>query len=116
MELAAHVLNGLDRDIDDPNLSLNIETFHLSCRSTDKTEWESEDLGGIVIYSKGSENGVKYSPGYVYVISEKELVARGIQSNQGEIHGRVFKSLFGREFSKWGDSKLLIEGFGRRKC
>jgi hypothetical protein len=58
-------------------------------------------LGGIIVFcegivNEGLETQVKFKPGFVYVVSVQELEEKNIESNEGMIHGKIFKYLFGK--------------------
>lgn len=44
----------------------NFDTFHLSCSSSEVKDWK-KDVGGIIIYTDGLANGIKFKGGYVIV-------------------------------------------------
>ncbi|TNV78511.1 hypothetical protein FGO68_gene10130 [Halteria grandinella] len=91
----------------------NFETFHLSCKSSDVRDW-TKDIGGIIIYTDGLVNGIKFRGGYVIIQTLESL--KHIQSSEGIIHGKLFKSLFGKEPSQLPESHMRrIREKGRRK-
>ena len=64
-----------------------IENLHISCHSTNVSNFLTKDIGGFVIYSSGELNGVSYTPGYVYIETKEELEKIGVKSTKGQIHG-----------------------------
>jgi hypothetical protein len=58
-----------------------METLHLSCKSTPVSQWDKKDLAGLIVFSEGKQNGVKFRPGYVYIKSTEEL--KDIKSTEG---------------------------------
>ena len=87
----------------------NFETFHLSCKSSEVGDW-AKDIGGIIIYTDGFVNGIKFRGGYVIIKTLESL--KHIHSSEGIIHGKLFKSLFGKEPSQLPE--IICDGFGRK--
>ncbi|CDW71592.1 UNKNOWN [Stylonychia lemnae] len=90
-----------------------IKNLHLSCHSAPVDQLLTKDIGGIVIYSEGELKGIKYSPGYVFIQTDEELIRRNILSKNGTIHGRLCLDLFSIEKTQLPKS-FLAEGFGKR--
>ena len=93
-----------------------MDTFHLSCHSADRSKLLTENIGGLIIFSEGEFNGIKYKPGYVYLQTkafceekypDPENVIYG-----GKVHGQLSMTLFGR-VARDMPSGFLGEGFAR---
>jgi hypothetical protein len=89
----------------------SIPTFHLSCKSAPVSEWKLNDVAGMLIYDEylHPDQKLKIRPGYVLVQTVENL--EKIKSTQGQVHGKLFKSLFGKEPD---ELKLFGGGFGRK--
>lgn len=87
-------------------------TYHVSCRSYKPKKWEGDEgLAGIVLYAyKGKFewelNGVRCRSGYI--ILKKSDNIESIDSNEGRVHGKVYKSVFNEELDR---KKVLGGGF-----
>eukprot|EP00408_Alexandrium_pacificum_P015071 CAMPEP_0171217034 /NCGR_PEP_ID=MMETSP0790-20130122/32482_1 /TAXON_ID=2925 /ORGANISM="Alexandrium catenella, Strain OF101" /LENGTH=193 /DNA_ID=CAMNT_0011682821 /DNA_START=163 /DNA_END=744 /DNA_ORIENTATION=- len=86
---------------------LLIKSLHLSC-SSDK--FTGKDMAGMVLWAyKGSQhwnlNGRHYQSGYVYI---KDMVnIQSLQTAQGQVHGKLYRSLFGCD----PDGSVTATGF-----
>eukprot|EP00415_Alexandrium_ostenfeldii_P000531 UN0531 len=88
--------NASDPLLGTPNLMST--SLHKSCRSDPYDE--GEDMAGVILWAYDSElewelNGVKCKSGYVYQKQSKNL--ESISSGMGQIHGKLYRSLFGVE-------------------
>ncbi|CAF4281226.1 unnamed protein product [Rotaria sp. Silwood2] len=88
--------------------TIKVETVHISC-SSDSYD-ESEDMGGLIIYSFDNEqmfvlNGHRCRTGYILIKATKNIVQ--VKSNQGIVHGNLFKWFFGIE----PDERFVGAGF-----
>jgi len=82
--------------------SHTVSNFHVSCESYRPKYYScgDENLGGVVLYLKDGEedwwcNGKHCKIGYIIIKRIKDL--HGISSQIGQIHGRVYKSVFNCE-------------------
>ena len=85
----------------------SVYSFHVSCKSDKIT---GENMVGIVLYKYDNQqqwtlNGVKCQSGYIIVKNIESI--QHIQSNRGQVHGKCYKSVFGREI----DRKVIGGGF-----
>ncbi|MEM7174246.1 MAG: hypothetical protein AAF380_03275, partial [Bacteroidota bacterium] len=86
------------------------DTYHVSCKSYMPEKWEGkEDIGGIVLYSYDGKydwylNGIHCKSGYI--VLKKSADIDHLYSEEGVIHGKVYKSLFNEEL----DTKKVLGG------
>ncbi|EGD76859.1 hypothetical protein PTSG_08207 [Salpingoeca rosetta] len=77
---------------------IQTDTLHVSCKS-DKFD-AHKNMAGMVIWQYGGKtdwrlNGVHCKSGYIYVRHTENI--QSIKSSQGQVHGKLFKALFGVE-------------------
>jgi hypothetical protein len=88
--------------------TIKIETVHISCSSDSYTP--SKNMTGFIVYSfddqlKFELNGHRCRTGYI-LIKETENIDH-VKSNQGLVHGKLFKWFFGIE----PDQRFIGGGF-----
>eukprot|EP01084_Bolivina_argentea_P300067 517296_1 len=93
--------------IGDLENAIKIKSFHVSCQS-DKVK--GQDMVGVVIYSYDNKidwrlNNVHCRSGYIILKSSDNI--KHIQCNQGQVHGKCYKSVFGQDI----DDKVVGAGF-----
>lgn len=91
---------------------IKIETVHISC-SSDPYD-PNEDMTGMIVYSFNDQqqfelNGHRCRTGYVLIKASKNIAH--VQSNQGIVHGSLFKWFFGIE----PDNRFVGAGFAIQK-
>lgn len=82
----------------DSSRDLRITTMHLSCRS-DPLDYGT-DMVGMALWSYQGKtdwrlNGVHCQTGYVYIKSSRNI--SHLTSSMGQVHGKLYKHLFGQE-------------------
>eukprot|EP01084_Bolivina_argentea_P057690 105393_1 len=87
--------------------AIKITSFHVSCKS-DKIN--GQDMAGVVLYSYDNKtdwrlNNVHCKSGYIIVKSFDNI--KHIKSNQGQVHGKCYKFVFGQDI----DDKVVGAGF-----
>lgn len=98
-----------------------IANYHVSCasyrpgsRSATAVVHEHENFGGVVLYSYNGKTdwrlgGRHCKAGYIIVKRIEDL--KKISSRKGQIHGKIYKSVFGID----PDSKVLGSGFAYKE-
>jgi hypothetical protein len=87
---------------------IKIETVHISC-SSDSYD-ANEDMAGLIIYSFDNKqmfelNGHRCRTGYILIKATKNIAH--VKSDQGIVHGSLFKWFFGIE----PDNRFVGAGF-----
>eukprot|EP01084_Bolivina_argentea_P057691 105395_1 len=87
--------------------AIKISSFHVSCKS-DKIN--GQDMVGVILYSYDHKmdwrlNNVHCKSGYIIVKSFDNI--KHIKSNQGQVHGKCYKFVFGQDI----DDKVVGAGF-----
>eukprot|EP00117_Sycon_ciliatum_P008777 scpid91832/ scgid11335/ len=87
---------------------VNVNTVHISCRSDGFTG--KDDLVGMVLWSYDGKtdwrlNGIHPRSGYIYVRKSSDI--DHVVSSHGQVHGKLYKSLFDEEPS----NKVHAAGF-----
>ncbi|CAF3954551.1 unnamed protein product [Rotaria sp. Silwood1] len=88
--------------------TIKVETVHISC-SSDSYD-KNENMAGLIVYSFDNKqmfelNGHRCCTGYILIKATKNIVH--VKSNQGLVHGSLFKWFFGIE----PDSGFVGAGF-----
>ncbi len=87
---------------------IKIETVHISC-SSDSYD-ENENMAGLIVYAFDDKqmfelNGHRCRTGYILIKATKNIAQ--VESNQGIVHGSLFKWFFGIE----PDNRFVGAGF-----
>ena len=85
-----------------------LPTLHVSCQSDIFTG--GDDMAGMILWlfdgkREWSLNGVECKPGYI--VFKKSASIRHIPSDIGEVHGKLYKYMFGED----PDERVLATGF-----
>ena len=96
-----------------PKPDLILKSYHISCLSDKVKSYENpgKEYGGVVIYQKDGKDEWELNSnpcwtGYVIVKDTKKLEVDHIESHLGQVHGKVYKSVFGP-----CDAKVVGGGF-----
>mmetsp|Transcript_39080 Transcript_39080/g.72353 ORF Transcript_39080/g.72353 Transcript_39080/m.72353 type:complete len:210 (-) Transcript_39080:119-748(-) len=86
-------------------------SLRLSCKSD---QFDGSNMAGMILWSYRGQTdwrlgGVHCKSGYVYV--KKSENVQHVQSNMGQIHGKLYKHLFKCEPNVDGDCDVLATGF-----
>eukprot|EP01025_Chloroclados_australasicus_P030246 TRINITY_DN30358_c0_g1_i1.p2 TRINITY_DN30358_c0_g1~~TRINITY_DN30358_c0_g1_i1.p2 ORF type:complete len:190 (+),score=7.50 TRINITY_DN30358_c0_g1_i1:272-841(+) len=84
-----------------------VQALHLSCSSTQTANWY-KNLAGVVFYDNATINGIRMRPGYVYIRAVDEI--QSVSSNEGQVHGKLVRSLLGYEPAQLN---MRVSGFAR---
>eukprot|EP01084_Bolivina_argentea_P111344 198696_1 len=96
-----------------------VPSYHVSCASGKACgNWNCPDadcrLGGVVIYMKDGQtrwkcNGRSCRIGYI-IVKQTSKIPDSVTSNHGQVHGRIYKSVFNEE-----PDCIVGSGFSRSK-
>ncbi|CAF1095028.1 unnamed protein product [Didymodactylos carnosus] len=92
--------------------TIKIESVHLSCLSD--IYQSDKDIVGMIVYSYNGQsdfrlNGKHCTTGYILIKETKNI--QHTHSNQGQVHGKLFKWFFDEE----ADEKFVGGGFALRQ-
>eukprot|EP01084_Bolivina_argentea_P015953 29887_1 len=101
---SGNIIVGSEYGLEKP---IKLSSFHVSCKS-DRVN--GQNMAGIVLYAYNREtdwklNGIHLKSGYIVLKLIDNI--KDIQSNQGQVHGKCYKSVFGIDI----DDKVVGGGF-----
>eukprot|EP01084_Bolivina_argentea_P057692 105397_1 len=96
-EQSGNIFIGREHGID---ATIKISSFHVSCKS-DKID--GQNMAGVVLYAYNNKtdwnlNGVHCKSGYIILKSSDKI--KHIDSKQGQVHGKCYKSVFKQDINK----------------
>ena len=91
-----------------------IQSYRLSCKSSSSYSYEGNYAGVVVWQTCPTLESLKVRDGYILI---KDTDDKGLpDSNEGQVHGKVVKSLAGVEPSKLIREGAVLGGFAIRVC